>query len=131
MCVICYGMSCKYRLYCHNHQPISQIELNESSTDVNVPFAPNNSSSSLVKTEDLRPISLMRHFPEIRERWPCDEDHWLLFQRSRIQFSVLTWKLTNVCYSSPRRYGTLFCPSLSSGTHMNHRQTCGQNTHTH
>lgn len=40
------------------------------------------------------------------ERWLSDEQHWLLFQRSWVQFPATTLQLTSVCGSDSRGSGT-------------------------
>ena len=46
---------------------------------------------------------------------------WLLFQRTRIQFSAPTWWFTTNCNSSSRESYVLFWPLWTSGTHIMHR----------
>jgi hypothetical protein len=41
------------------------------------------------------------------ERWLNGWEHWLLFQRTCVQFSAPTWQLATVWNSSSRASGTL------------------------
>lgn len=56
---------------------------------------------------------------------------WLLFHRIWIQSAASTWRVTAICSCSFRGSDAAFWSLQARGTHMVHRQSCRQNTHTH
>jgi hypothetical protein len=65
-----------------------------------------------------------------RTRGWGDALNQLFFQMTGVQFPAPTWHLTTICNSSCRGSNALFWPLRTPGTHMAHRYTCRQNTHT-
>lgn len=57
--------------------------------------------------------------------------HWLLYQRTRVQFPAPTWQLPAVCIISSRGSGVLFRLPWIRDMHVVQGHTCRQNPLTH
>lgn len=64
------------------------------------------------------------------ERWSSSHEHWLLVQKTQIQYPVLTWQFITTCYFSPEGSDGL-SELLGHCTRVIHRYTCRQNIHTY
>jgi hypothetical protein len=53
-----------------------------------------------------------------KEKWLSSSEHWLLFQRTRVQFLALTWQFTTVCDYSFRG------PTTFIQTYMQAKDQC-------
>jgi hypothetical protein len=67
------------------------------------------------------------------ERWLSSSEHWLLLQRTKVQFPVPTLWLTTMCNSSPKGSNTLFWPwwALEKCGAETYTQATHTHTHTH
>lgn len=87
-------------------------------------FPPNQTDQSLKPS--LHILSLLKVFLRL-ERWWSRKEHWLLLERTRVQFPALPWQLIAICNSSFRESNALFW-SLMYYTHAVHIHPCRQNT---
>jgi hypothetical protein len=53
------------------------------------------------------------------------------FQGTQVWFPASAWGSQSTCNSESREIDVLFWNPLAPSTHMVHRYTCRQNTHTH
>lgn len=65
------------------------------------------------------------------QRWLRSKDHWLFSQRTQVQFPALSWQLTTTSNSSSKKSLALLSPLQVLGIPIVHKDTCGQNSHTH
>lgn len=65
------------------------------------------------------------------ETWLSGKEHWLLFQKTSVQFPKHAWQFTMVCNSSFRGSDDPFCTLSVQGIHVVHIHSYRQNIHTH